>query len=168
MNTPLISYLITTHNEGENLQKLLYRVSHESGDHSKEVVVLDDYSTDEKTLKILAHWVDIKGIKLVKDALNDHYGEHKNYGNSLCIGKYIFQIDGDELPHEILLNNLPAILESNPDVDVFHVPRSNKFIGMTDVDIKTWGWRVNDKGLVNWPDYQARIYKNLSYTHEII
>ena len=160
MSDILISYLITTHNEGENLQKLFWRVAYESGDHTKEIVVVDDYSTDEKTIEILTRWSNNKSIKLHKHALNDHYGEHKNYGNSLCSGKYIFQIDGDELPNEILLLNLPSIFESNPQIDVFHVPRKNMFIGMTDNDIKKWGWRVNKDGFVNWPDYQSRIYKN--------
>ena len=122
MSDILISYLITTHNEGENLQKLFWRVAYESGDHTKEIVVVDDYSTDEKTIEILTRWSNNKSIKLHKHALNDHYGEHKNYGNSLCNGKYIFQIDGDELPNEILLLNLPSIFESNPQIDVFHVP----------------------------------------------
>jgi len=163
MSDILISYLITTHNEGENIQKLLWRVAYESGDGSKEIVVVDDYSSDEKTLEILNRWSDNKSIKLHKHALNNHYGEHKNYGNSLCSGKYIFQIDGDEIPSEILLFNLPSILDSNPDVDVFYIPRKNIFVGMTDEDVKTWGWRVNQDNLVNWPDYQSRIYKNLPH-----
>ena len=24
----------------------------------------------------------------------------------------------------------------------------------------TWRWKVNEKGWVNWPDFQTRIYKN--------
>ena len=37
-----------------------------------------------------------------------------------------------------------------------------------------WGWNVNDKGWVNWPDFQWRIYKNhpkikwVNKVHEII
>lgn len=160
MSDILISYLITTHNEGENLQKLFWRLCYESDDHAKEIIVVDDYSTDEKTVEILNRWSKNKSIKLHQHSLNNHYGEHKNYGNSLCSGKYIFQIDGDEIPNEILLFNLRSILESNPQIDVFRVPRKNVFIGMTDDDIKKWGWRVNKEGLVNWPDYQSRIYKN--------
>ena len=31
---------------------------------------------------------------------------------------------------------------------------------MTDSHIQKWGWQVNDKGWINFPDYQTRIYKN--------
>ena len=30
----------------------------------------------------------------------------------------------------------------------------------TEDDIKNWGWRVNEKGWVNFPDWQGRIYKS--------
>ncbi len=31
---------------------------------------------------------------------------------------------------------------------------------MTDSQIQKFVWKVNEKGWVNWPDYQTRIYKN--------
>lgn len=161
MSVPLVSYLITTHNEGKQIQDLLRRVLHQSDAHSNEVIVLDDNSTENDTLEILLRFSKNQRVKIVNHSLNNHYSDHKNYGNSHCSGKYIFQIDADELPHEVLLNNLHTILNANPDVDVFHVPRNNKFIGVTDNDIKTWGWRVNEKGSINWPDYQSRIYRNI-------
>ena len=40
------------------------------------------------------------------------------------------------------------------------VPRKNLVEGLTEAHIKKWGWRVNEKGWVNWPDQQKRIYKN--------
>jgi hypothetical protein len=27
--------------------------------------------------------------------------------------------------------------------------------------IKKWNWQLNDRGWVNWPDYQWRIWKNI-------
>ena len=50
--------------------------------------------------------------------------------------------------------------ESNPDNEVYLVPRVNTVDGLTDEHISKWGWNVNDSGWVNWPDYQWRIYKN--------
>jgi hypothetical protein len=40
------------------------------------------------------------------------------------------------------------------------VPRVNTVEGLTSQHIKRWGWNVNKKGWVNWPDAQQRIYKN--------
>ena len=40
------------------------------------------------------------------------------------------------------------------------MPRVNIVEGLTQEHIDKWGWRVNEKGWVNFPDYQGRIYKN--------
>jgi hypothetical protein len=36
----------------------------------------------------------------------------------------------------------------------------NTVEGLTQEHIQKWGWNVNEKGWVNYPDYQIRIYKN--------
>ena len=47
-----ISYSILTHNEDESLQRLLeFLVKHK--DEEDEIVILDDYSDNEKTKEIL-------------------------------------------------------------------------------------------------------------------
>ena len=64
------------------------------------------------------------------------------------------------MPHQVLLGYLPEILGNNPDNEVYLVPRVNTVEGLTDEHIKKWGWNVDDKGWVNYPDYQWRIWKN--------
>ena len=46
------------------------------------------------------------------------------------------------------------------DNEVYLVPRVNTVKGMLTQHIQKWGWRVDEKGWVNWPDYQWRIWKN--------
>ena len=58
------------------------------------------------------------------------------------------------------INNLPILLACNPETEMFYIPRINTVEGLTDEHIKKWRWRVDDKGWVNWPDYQMRVYKN--------
>ena len=65
-----------------------------------------------------------------------------------------------EIPNQYLVENLPNILELNPDIDVYRVPRVNTVKGITEKHIRVWGWRVNENGWINWPDRQMRIYKN--------
>jgi hypothetical protein len=84
---------------------------------------------------------------------------NKNYLGTKCTGEYIFQIDADELPNEILIQNIKILIESNQS-DVFIVPRINIVEELTKEHIEQWGWRVNEKGWVNYPDPQKRIYKN--------
>jgi hypothetical protein len=60
---------------------------------------------------------------------------------------------------EVLIGNLPTILESNPDNEVFLVPRVNTVTGLTQEHITKWRWNVDEEDRVNWPDYQWRIWK---------
>ena len=62
---------------------------------------------------------------------------------------------------DVLINNIPNIIESNPYNDVYLVPRVNTVKGLTQEHIQKWGWNVNEKGWINWPDYQWRILKNI-------
>lgn len=164
---PLISFAITTHNEGEYIGALLNQLlpfSKKSGD---EIVIVDDYSDDELTQSILVKALAQAGhsgsglnLKLAYHHLNKNFAAHKNYLNSLCTGKYIFQIDADETLHPSLLENLHWLVENNQNVDLFAVPRVNTVEGLTEDDIKRWGWRINEKGWVMFPDYQTRLYRN--------
>lgn len=174
-----ISYLITCHNEDISLDKCLTTIITHKDDED-EILVLDDFSDNPKTLKILQRWehadkISIKlpmvtidknpNIKIIKHALNKNYGAHKNYGNELCSGDFIFQIDGDEIPNPTLIINLKAILEANPDSELFFIPRINDFIGVTERHARQWGWRLSpcaacdNRLIVNFPDFQGRLYK---------
>ena len=76
----------------------------------------------------------------------------------MCSGDYIFHLDADEIPHEILMEQLHTILEMN-EVDLVWIPRVNTVDGITNEHIQKWGWKVSEKGWVNYPDYQARVFK---------
>jgi hypothetical protein len=60
---------------------------------------------------------------------------------------------------EYIVKNLNQILELNPKVDLIFVPRINTVNGITQEHIDKWGWRLNEKGWVNFPDAQGRIYR---------
>ena len=82
--------------------------------------------------------------------------------NSECKGDWIYQIDADELLDADLIVNLEDILDNNLDKDLILVPRINIVNGLTEEHIQKWGWNVNEKGWVNFPDVQTRIYKRSS------
>lgn len=151
-----LSYLITSHNEEDSLEKLLSKLLKYKKDNH-EIVLLDDYSENNKTISILNNYKD--KINFNQKKLDRDYGAHKNYGISLCKGKWIFQIDADECPTDILLENINEILESNDSNEAIWLPRLNYFHGVTQQDIMMWGWNYSD-GMINFPDYQTRLYKN--------
>jgi hypothetical protein len=69
-------------------------------------------------------------------------------------------LDADELLEEQLIGSLGTILDGNPNIDKFFIPRINIVNGLTEAHIQKWKWHVNDKGWVNFPDVQGRLYKN--------
>ncbi len=154
-----ISYSIMTHNEGESLLKLLTFIA-EHKDNEDEIVILDDYSEDERTKEILDTMCSIHDITFEQRALMKDYAGQKNYLTRMCKGSYIINIDADEMPHMNLIKNIKSILESNPTIDLYWVPRVNTVEGITQEHINKWKWNVNEKGWINFPDYQGRIWRN--------
>ena len=156
-----ISYGITVHNEHEELNKLLEFLIHKTHEND-EIVICDDYS-NEDTQFVLQSWSQQYGhaklIKIYQRKLDGDFSAQKNSVIENCDGDYIFHIDADEIPHENLINILPKMVETN-DVDLVWVPRVNTVEGLTDEHCVKWGWRVTKLGWVNYPDYQARIFRN--------
>ena len=154
-----ISYSILTHNEDTSLLKLLeFLVKHK--DEEDEIVILDDYSDNEKTKEILDTMCSIYEITFDQRNLHKDYANQKNALIRMCKGEYIINIDADELPNKWLIQNIKSILEANPTIDLYWVPRVNTVEGLTQEHIQKWGWQVNEKGWVNFPDYQGRIWRN--------
>ena len=155
-----ISYGITVHNEADELNKLLEILIHKT-DEEDEIVICDDYSNDE-TQFIIESWSQQYGhnktIKIYQRKLQGNFADHKNSVIENCSGDYVFHIDADEYPHERLLSQLKQILEMN-NVDLLGVPRVNTVDGITDEHYTKWGWRVTEEGWIQWPDYQARIFR---------
>ena len=157
-----ISYAITVCDEFLEIQRLLSLLLNNKR-RQDEIVVLVDLSKNKPTSELLRYLHELSSedyITLIEDNFNRHFADWKNRLTLACKGDYIFQIDADELPNLSLIENLPIILESNPDNEVYLVPRVNTVEGLTDKHIQMWRWNVNDKGWVNWPDYQWRIWKN--------
>jgi glycosyltransferase involved in cell wall biosynthesis len=150
-----ISYAITACNEHVELDRLLEMLTNNIRPEDEIVVQMDISATDE--VKAV-----VNKYKLMNyfHPLNNDFATFKNNLSSLCTKEFIFQIDADEYPHPHLLASLPEILDYNYNVDVFLTPRINTVEGLTEQHIKQWGWNVNDKGWVNFPDYQWRIWKN--------
>lgn len=154
-----ISYAILTHNEGDYIAKLLTLLTTYKRDID-EIVVVDDYSDDERTKFILNDFKD-----LITLDYRTFDGDHtqKNYLNSKCTGDYILQLDADELVKPEFLEMLPELLEENQETDLFIMPRINTVEGLTQEYIQKWRWNVNEKGWVNFPDWQMRLYRNCEW-----
>jgi glycosyltransferase involved in cell wall biosynthesis len=164
-----ISYAVTAFNEIDEIQKLIPQLLEFKRSQDEVVVLYDNNGTKE----VFDYLQSVEGIKLVWDNFDGHFADWKNKLNLLCAGDFIFQIDADEYLPKEFIDLLHQILEANPEVDLYYVPRINTVSGLTQEHIQRWGWRV-ENGKVNYPDYQTRIYRNVPYikwknkVHEVI
>lgn len=169
-----ITYAITVCNESEVetlIEQLVETIDFRSGEYQ----LLLQFDSDKVTDSIMAilgeYVIEFDYCKVVGMPLNDNFAEYKNNLIKNASGEYIFQIDADETLGSILLDpdKLYAILQANPTVDLFYVPRINIVVGITQDYIQSQGWKSKYNGFkcedalgeksINFPDYQGRIFK---------
>jgi len=156
-----ISYAITVKDELIELDRLLSKLKKYKRGTDEIVILYDNVNGDPQVEDYLrAKSVYRSPYRWHSFEFKNNFAELKNYITKQCTGDYIFQIDADEFPNEYLISILPTILESNLETEVYLTPRVNTVEGLTEAHIKKWGWKVNEKGWVNYPDYQWRIWKN--------
>lgn len=157
-----ISYAITVCDELKEIKCLLDFLIQNKREKDEIVVLFDDSNSTKEMESLLHSYRNNKHIILYVDYFGGHFADWKNKLTQICSGDYIFQIDADEIPHKFLIDALPELLENNNDLEIFLVPRVNTVEGITPEHIQKWGWNVDDKKRINWPDYQWRIWKNKS------
>ena len=156
-----ISYAVTVCSEFVEIQNLVSFLLENKRTEDEIVILYDSKNGDGAIEEYLRAKSVNSEFAWHKDEFDNHFANWKNKLKDLCSGDYIFQIDADEIPHKLLIENLPLIIKDNPDNEVYLVPRVNTVEGLTQEHIDKWRWNVNDKGWVNWPDLQWRIWKNL-------
>jgi len=156
-----ISYAITVCTEFLEIQRLInFLLKHKRAQDN--IVVLFDEANGDKEIEAYLRSHSVNGeFSWYAGKFERHFADWKNKLTSYCTGDYIFQIDADEIPNENLIIALPEVIEENPEMDVYLVPRVNTVDGLTPEHIAKWGWNVTETGWVNWPDFQWRIWKNL-------
>ena len=157
-----ISYGITVHNEADELNKLL-DVLLDNIDDEDEVVICVDGEDDavrfELDIYSKVFYDSNKFIKIYQRKLDGDFSAQKNSVIENSTGDYIFHIDADEYPNDILIQQLKQIIEMNEGIDLIWIPRVNTIEGMEQKHINRWGWQISEKRWVNYPDYQARVFR---------
>ena len=157
-----LSYGITVHNEADELNKLL-DVLLDNIDDEDEVVICVDGEDDAVRFELDIYSKVFndsnKFIKIYQRKLDGDFSAQKNSVIENSTGDYIFHIDADEYPNEILIQQLKQIIEMNEGIDLIWIPRVNTIEGMEQKHINRWGWQISEKRWVNYPDYQARVFR---------
>ena len=157
-----IGYFITACNEYEELKKLLILLRTNIDKNDCIGVLLDDENVTPEVDSLCNQFVvpNSESFRLIYSNLDKDFASFKNLGYHLfedC--NWIFNIDADELPSSMLIQNIKRIINLNPETELIYVPRINTVEGLTQEHVNKWRWQVNEEGWVNWPDYQGRIYK---------
>ena len=167
-----ISFAIPVHNEYEEIDRLLEHLLKCKREVDEIVVQCDEGNTTGNVYKVLDKYKN--QVRIIEFPLNRDFAAFKNNLKNHCEGEWIFQVDADEIPDEYLIQTLPHILKNNPNTEVFWVPRINTVHGITREHIQKWGWKQDNDGRINFPDYQCRILQNtptiqwVSKVHEVL
>lgn len=154
-----ISYCVTVCNELDELTRLLNFLQQNIGENDEIVVQYDTTGVTPEVLDYLTLMNTMhENHTVVGFPLNNDFATFKNNLKEHSTKDYILQLDADEIPSQHLMDYLSTVLETNP-VDIIFVPRINTVEGLTDEHIKKWGWKVDENGWVNFPDYQTRLYR---------
>ena len=131
-----ISWAITTHNQGQYIQKLLSQILNKINQND-EIIIVDDFSDQQTTLQILHKYKDNKQIKMEQKKFSYNFAQHKNYLFKLCTKDYIFNIDADEKFYDDnAIDFYRMVLQQNTQVDLFYIPRINIVDGISQYHIQ--------------------------------
>ena len=155
-----ISYAITVCNEKKEVKRLVDFLLANKRQQDEIVVLYDQKNGDKAVIDMLVKLNKLPNFQVWRGFFEGHFADWKNKLTEYCTGDYIFQIDADELPTKTLIDNIPNIIENNPFNEVYLVPRVNIVKGITKEHIQKWNWHVDEYNIINWPDYQWRIWKN--------
>lgn len=155
-----ISFAITVCNELTEVKTLVPFLLKHKNINDEIVILFDEKNGDQEVLDFLLEFNKLPNVQTWRGFdFNNDFAEWKNKLNSYCTGDYIFQLDADEMISEYLIKNIHEVIELNSEVDLFYIPRKNIVEGITEQHIKQWGWRLNENGWINFPDFQGRIYR---------
>ena len=147
------------HNETDTLEKLLkFLVKWKQP--QDEIVILDDYSDDEKTKQILDFYVSAHDIVYEQRNLLGDFASQKNYLKNMGSGDYSFNLDADEMISRWLIKNVHEIINGNEGIDLIYLPRINTVDGITEQHCRAYGYKLNEEGWINFPDWQGRVFRN--------
>jgi glycosyltransferase involved in cell wall biosynthesis len=115
MNNPLISVIIPTYNDAFWIEEAIASIQNQSYT-DVEIIVVDDGSTELKTLSILQEIAN-KGIQVLRKS-NGRMSAARNFGIKAAKGNIIACLDCDDYFHPSFFEKAVHILQHNPQVGV--------------------------------------------------
>ena len=152
-----ITYAICVCSEYKELYSLLNFLIKNKDQEDDINVLVDSKNVTPQVREVLVKFSSF--VDVHERPFCGNFATHRNFQNSKCTGHYIFTIDADEIPQEVLIKGIKRlVLETGGDM--FYVPRINICPGYTEEWLKKLNFQVNNAGWINWPDWQGRLFKN--------
>jgi hypothetical protein len=162
-----ISYAICVCNESKDLYSLISFLKKIKDQEDEINVLVDSTHVTSQVRSVLEYFKD--DIVQNDRDFDGKFSTHRNYHFEKCSGDYIFIIDPDEMPHEVLIENIKNIINETGS-ELIWTPRINICPGFTQEWLDKHNFRVNEMGWINWPDYICRVCKNspsIRYNNEL-
>jgi len=164
---PSISFAITVCDEHDELKSLIKQLIPFVKQHDEIVIQVDETNSTLKVRELIEELQhEYPFISHIMFPLNGDFASFKNNLKLECTKEYIFQIDADENLGTYLLL-IHDIIQENPDIEAFWLPRVNTVSNLELSYAQSIGWNVDHSNqyegepIINWPDLQLRIFKNL-------
>lgn len=156
-----ISYCITVYNEFEEIQRLI-NILLDYKQPDDEICVLFDGKGPQEVLDYLESIEDKLAVLDIGE-FGNNFADWKNRICEQATGDWIWNLDSDEFPHENLITNIHQILNFNPSVEAYWVPRVNTLYGNPEEItqyVEEQRWYMDEDGKINFPDFQLRLFRN--------
>jgi hypothetical protein len=154
-----LTYTIQVCNESRELFSLLSFLRKTVDDEDEINVVVDSNRVTERIESVLEHFKE--RINIFRRPF-DEFHTNAQFHIEKATGEYIFGMDADEMPQELLIKNVKKIINDS-GAEIIAVPRINIDPGYTEAFLERCNYKINDVGWINWPDYQMRIYKKCDH-----
>ena len=156
MTVPVLSALITVHDEEDRLADCLERLA-----FADEIVVLLDDCTDA------SKEIALRYTERIVEGAWEREGARRNAGIEACRGQWIMEVDADERVPEALAEEIRRVVETTAD-DWHEIPVDNYIGGK----LVRWGWGASygkaaypglfRKGVKVWGD--QRVHPRLQWS----
>jgi GT2 family glycosyltransferase len=106
-----ISVIVVNLNTCDLLHTCLASVYADGSPLRKEVIVIDNGSTDGSVEMVTREFPD---VRLVKNTANEGFARPNNVGMQMAMGRYLFLLNSDAALHPGALGTLSTFLDGNP------------------------------------------------------
>lgn len=157
----MISFVVTACNEYRKLLGITLQLIYLSKlkTSSDFIYLIDSSKYDPKINEAINYLKSVTdNVKVVFEDLDGDFAKFRNKAFKHCKNNIAAFFDADEvLSDEFVEEFYDMVGYIMRDYDIIALPRINLVSGIRPEHIEMYKWNINEKGWINYPDYQRRI-----------